>query len=127
MVLTNLLSNAVRYSYKAGLVRVKCGVNRSECPFVIIADSGIGIPPEKVSHIFEEHYRTKEAVQHNKQSSGLGLAIVREVVERHSIRLSVRSRSEMGTTVELQFPLTDANPGNLQAKEKDNVLFADRG
>lgn len=127
MVLMNLLSNAIRYSYEGGLVRVECGTNQGERPFVIIADSGIGILPEKLPRIFEEHYRTKEAVKHNKESSGLGLAIVREVVDRHNIHLSVTSRPEMGTTIELQFPPADKNPDNIQPKEKENVLSADRG
>ncbi len=123
MALINLLSNAVRYSYKGGLVSVKCGTNQDAHPFVIIADSGIGILPEKLPHIFDEHYRTKKAVQHNRESSGLGLAIVREVVERHDLHLSVTSCHEMGTTVELKFPLATPDPSNLQAKEKEKCLI----
>jgi signal transduction histidine kinase len=109
MLFDNLLANAVAYSYPGGHIRVRCRPGADGGAAVTISDDGIGIDPAKLPHIFEEYYRTHEAVKHNKESSGLGLAIVREVVQRHHIRLRVESRPGVGTTFELELPPSQEN------------------
>jgi signal transduction histidine kinase len=104
MLFVNLLSNAVRYSHRNGHVHICCFRGPNSEPIVTIADNGIGIPANKLPHIFEEHYRTKEAVKHNKESSGLGLTIVKHVAEMYGIRIRVESRPGFGTKFELKFP-----------------------
>lgn len=104
MLFGNLLSNAVVYSHKGGRVHLACQPGSDEEPIVTITDTGIGIATEKLSHIFEEHYRTKEAVQHNKESSGLGLSIVKYVAEIYKIHICVKSTLGSGTRFELTFP-----------------------
>ena len=128
MVFVNLLSNAVAYSHKGGRVRVLCCCPAHTGPVVAICDEGIGIPREKLPHIFDEHYRTKEAVQHNKESSGLGLAIVRHVAELHGIRLRVESRPGEQTTFELRFPSDGCPLADLtNVKENENGVSDDCG
>jgi signal transduction histidine kinase len=117
MLFVNLLSNAVVYSYENGHVRVSCRQGPNSEPVVTIADNGIGIAPDKLPHIFEEHYRTKEAVRHNKESSGLGLAIVKNVAEMYGIRIRVESQPGSGTRFELRFPASDDSP-QMTEKEK---------
>jgi len=73
-------------------------------PIVRITDHGIGIPEDKLPHIFDEYYRTDEAARHNKNSTGLGLAIVRHIAERHGIDVIVESTPGATTTFELRFP-----------------------
>ncbi len=107
MLFGNILSNAVAYSHDNGRVRVSCHKGPNSEPVVAIADEGIGIAPEKLPHIFEEHYRTKEAVRHNKESSGLGLSIVRNVAEIYGIHIRVESCVGSGTKFELTFPTLD--------------------
>jgi signal transduction histidine kinase len=80
-----------------------------------VADDGIGIPADKLPHIFDEHYRTNEAVRHNKDSSGLGLAIVRDVARLHGIRVVVRSSPMVGTVFDLHFPPAE---GAGEARER---------
>ncbi len=127
MLFGNLLSNAVIYSYKGGRIRVRCSYDQLAGAVVTIGDEGIGIPAEKLFHIFEEHYRTKEAVRHNKESSGLGLAIVRQVVEHHRIRLRVTSRPGAGTKFELRFSPLGEILDESGMKEKEDGLSADCG
>lgn len=117
MLFSNLLSNAVNYSYEGGTVVVRCGHDRSSQPVVTFSDEGIGIPAEKLQYIFDEHYRTVEALQHNKESSGLGLAIVRQVARHHGIRLHVESTPGVGTTFELRFPHPGENSDRADVKE----------
>jgi two-component system, OmpR family, phosphate regulon sensor histidine kinase PhoR len=128
MVFANLLSNAVIYSNPGGHVRIKCGPGESG-PWATVADEGIGIPPEKLPRIFEEYYRTKEAVQHNHESSGLGLAIVRQVAELHGIRVRVESAPGVGTTFTLGFPPSgpgEPAPAQTNKGEVHNGLRTDR-
>jgi len=103
LLLSNLLLNAVVYSHEGGQVRLRCGPGRDGDAVVTVADNGIGIEPAKLPRIFEEHYRADEAVQHNPESSGLGLAIAARIVRSHGIRLRVQSRPGKGTTFELTF------------------------
>ena len=104
MLLSNLLFNAVTYSHPNGRVQVRCGPDEHGTARVTIADEGIGIDHQKLPHVFDEYYRTREAAEHNPESSGLGLAIVRRIAELHRIRLLVFSQPGMGTMVELRFP-----------------------
>lgn len=112
MLFINVLSNAVIYSHKNGLVHIGCRGEPNGEAVITIEDNGIGIAEDKLPHIFEEHYRTKEAVQHNKESSGLGLAIVKHVAERYGIRIRVQSRLGAGTKFELTFPAVQNSSEN---------------
>jgi signal transduction histidine kinase len=103
MLLLNLLSNAVIYSSRGGRVHVRCLPGAGNGPLVIIEDQGIGIPGEKLPRVFEEYYRTAEAVRHNKESTVLGLAIVRRVAETHGIQIRVESAVGVGTKFILGF------------------------
>ena len=102
MLLGNLVTNAVIYSDRGDRVTVTCRPG-ADGATVTIADEGIGIAPEKLPRVFDEHFRTNQAVQHNRESSGLGLAIVRRIAEDHRIRLRVESRLGVGTSFQLQF------------------------
>ncbi|MBI5725095.1 MAG: HAMP domain-containing histidine kinase [Planctomycetes bacterium] len=110
MLLGNLLSNAITYSRIGGVVRAGCGCDADGCPYVTIADEGIGIEPTKLPRIFDEYYRTNEAVKHNPQSSGLGLAIVKQIAQLHGIQVRVESLAGAGTAFHLMFPRSCAHP-----------------
>jgi len=125
MLFSNLLSNAVLYSYKGGRVGVQCSREDPSRAVVAISDEGIGIAAKKLPRIFDEHYRTNEAVRHNKESSGLGLAIVKHVTELHGIRLQVQTQPGAGTTFKLWFPCAAAEPPVSGKKEIRNGLCDD--
>jgi two-component system phosphate regulon sensor histidine kinase PhoR len=104
MLLSNIFSNAVNYSHEGGTVRVKCHAADVGGAVIEVEDDGIGIQPQKLPKIFDDYYRTDEAVRHNRDSSGLGLAIVRRIAETHRIRLTVESAPNCGTRFTLRFP-----------------------
>ncbi len=104
MLLANIIANAVVYSTEGGIVRVRCDGAPADGPVVTVEDEGIGIPAEKLPRIFDDYYRTEEAVRHNKDSTGLGLAIARHVAASHRIRVRVESAPGRGTMVTLRFP-----------------------
>jgi len=127
MLFTNVVGNAVVYSFDGGRVHVRCGPGEDGGATVSVEDHGIGIPADKLRHIFEEYYRTDEAVRHNKQSSGLGLAIVSHVAQEHGIRIRVESRPGVGTTFYLYLPDGQNDPAaGSESKEMGNGIPADR-
>ena len=72
-------------------------------------DSGIGISKEDVPHIFDRFFRVKGKATRHITGSGLGLALVKEVVEAHQGYIDVQSTPDVGTTFTLSFPLGKKN------------------
>jgi len=100
-VITNLVTNATNYTPAGGTITVS--VAREEEDAVIrVQDSGIGIPPEALPHIFEPFFRVSEDVA---RGTGLGLTISREIVELHGGTLTVKSEVGRGSTFTVRLPL----------------------
>jgi signal transduction histidine kinase len=97
-VLTNLLTNAVKYT-PAGSVTVRGGCAQGGV-FIEVADTGAGIPPERQADVFKEYVRLDGA----QEGTGLGLAIARRLAELVGGRLTLRSEVGVGTTVRLDLP-----------------------
>ena len=104
MMIDNVLSNAVAYSCDGQKVCVSCWPESSGGARVSVEDSGIGIPAAKLPQIFDDYYRTAEAVKHNKASTGLGLAIVAQVARAGKVGVHVESAPQQGTLFNLDFP-----------------------
>ena len=104
MLFNNLLSNAINYSHDNSHIEISItSPNQSGHIEVAIRDFGIGIPEEKVPMIFDEYFKTMEAVKHNNAASGVGLAIVKKIAELHNIEISVESKTDQGTCFTLTF------------------------
>jgi signal transduction histidine kinase len=73
---------------------------------ISVSDTGIGIPPENLEKIFDAFYTTKPA----GEGSGLGLYIVKQIIEKHQGCISVKSELGKGTTVFVKFPLLNVHP-----------------
>ena len=104
MMIDNVLANAVAYSCDGQQVAVSCQAKPAGGALVSVADAGIGIPTTKLPKIFDDYYRTAEAVKHNKASTGLGLAIVRQVAMTGKVGVRVESAPQQGTLFTLDFP-----------------------
>ena len=100
-VLGNLVSNALRYTPEGGEIRLIAEKTPGNL-VLSIADTGIGIPPEVLPHIFERSYRGDAA--RSGSGSGLGLAIARSIMELHGGQISVTSTPGSGTRFSLSFP-----------------------
>lgn len=102
----NVLANAVNYTLPKGFVRIKFKVdNQRKFVFLIVEDSGIGIPDAEQKFIFSKFYRAKNAVKIHTDGSGLGLYIASEVMKKHSGQLYFTSKENKGSTFYLQFPV----------------------
>jgi signal transduction histidine kinase len=102
--LRNLLDNALQYTPADGKVIVGAQAIGRGWVEISVADTGAGIPGKDVARIFERFYRTDKAREREKGHSGLGLAIVREIVEAHGGNVSVESVEGKGTTFRFTAP-----------------------
>jgi len=108
-VLLNLLSNAIKFSETGGTVTVRADQTGDDVQ-VSIEDTGIGIPPDEHAKLFTRFFRTAEARRRAIQGTGLGLAVVREIVERHHGEVGVRSALGQGTTMTVSLPAQRRSP-----------------
>ncbi|WP_052473471.1 sensor histidine kinase [Sulfuritalea hydrogenivorans] len=109
-VLTNVLSNAVKYSPAGGAIDLRCGTREIEGKTFVeiaVADHGIGMTPEQAARVGERFYRADSSG--NIPGAGLGVTIVKEIVELHGGGFSLRSTLGAGTTVTLWLP-ADVQP-----------------
>lgn len=102
-VFTNLIENAVNYTPAHGEVTVQLSLNDTQV-IVSVQDTGIGIPTENINSIFDPFYRTDAAQVMVTTGTGLGLNIVKRIVERHAGEISVESEPDRGTTFTLTLP-----------------------
>lgn len=105
---SNLLRNAVTYSYDKGEVEVSMDQESSRVS-VHILDQGIGIPEQNLAKIFEEHFRSNNAVAHHPNGTGLGLPIVKEIVHLHRATMHVESKVGNGTKFSVSFNISTAS------------------
>lgn len=116
-VIDNLIANAVKFTDEGGQVQVTAAADGQEWR-IDVRDSGIGIPPDEVSHLFDRFFRASNATSAGRPGSGLGLSIVKEVTELHGGRVEVTSTLGAGTTIHLVLPATaGAQPGTGAATE----------
>ena len=101
LALFNLLDNALKFTKPGDTVEVRA-FEDGENVVVEVADTGIGIPAEEVRHVWEELYRGQEA--HGVPGSGLGLSLVRAIVERHGDNTELRSKTKHGTVITVRLP-----------------------
>ncbi|GAB3245177.1 ATP-binding response regulator [Kineosporia babensis] len=115
-VLLNLLSNAVKFSTAGGLVTIAASVPDISRPAVEIRvkDSGIGIPVEEQDQLFTRFFRTEQARHQAIQGTGLGLAVVRQIVEGHHGTIGVESAADEGATFIVTLPAM--NPAGLAVR-----------
>src|ERR671928_1512781 len=96
-VLDNLLSNAVRYTDEGGRVTVRVG-RRGAHAAIEVADTGIGIAPEHMARVFDRFWRAGAASERAPDGSGVGLAVVSDIVRAHGGRVEAASRPGGGST-----------------------------
>jgi len=103
--IVNLLLNAIKYTPAGGAISVTAQV-QSGSLVIEIADTGIGVPPDEQARIFEEFYRASNARQVEPDGDGLGLSLVKRVIELHQGIIGFSSRLGSGTTFRIVLPLT---------------------
>ena len=101
--LQNLAANALRHTPKGGRVTLNAALEDGAI-VVTVSDTGSGIAPGHLDHIFDRFYKVDPSRAGQAAGSGLGLSIVKAIVERHGGRITAASRAGAGTTFTLKFP-----------------------
>jgi signal transduction histidine kinase len=115
-VLSNLLGNAIKFTPRGGEVRVTLEPTNDGAE-LRVADTGVGINAAELPHVFDRFYRGALAHESRAAGSGLGLSIVRSIVEMHSGRVSISSTPGKGTEVAVDLPreVAVSSPAAVQA------------
>lgn len=103
-ILFNLIENGIKYNRRNGHLHI-CLTRDRDNAIIRVKDTGFGIPPESIDHIFERFYRVDKARARSTGGSGLGLSIVRDIVKRNGGNIYVESILEKGTTFTIEFPI----------------------
>lgn len=105
LALTNLVENAIKYNVEDGWVRVSLNADHKYF-YVMVADSGMGIPEDSIDHVFERFYRVDKSHSTEIEGTGLGLAITKSAIMMNHGAIRVRSKEKEGTTFSVRIPLT---------------------
>jgi two-component system heavy metal sensor histidine kinase CusS len=101
--INNLLANAIRHTPSGGLIQLRIRPE-IEGTVIVVSDNGPGIPEAYLSHVFDRFYRVNVNHSLNYSGAGLGLPIVKSIMELHQGRVILTSQQGIGTTVKLCFP-----------------------
>src|SRR5262249_31276558 len=102
-VFFNLLDNGIKYTPKGGEIEVRISQNGPEA-VVTVRDTGIGVPPEHVPHVFDRFYRVDKARSRAEGGTGLGLSIAQSIIAAHGGRIELASTPGQGTTCTVRLP-----------------------
>jgi signal transduction histidine kinase len=103
-MLLNLLSNAVKFTPKGGLVTVSAEMREDRSLVVTVSDTGIGIAPENIPRALAPFGQVENAISHSAEGTGLGLPLVKALMELHGGFLELESEVDKGTQARLVFP-----------------------
>ncbi|WP_455539164.1 ATP-binding protein [Terrisporobacter sp.] len=118
-IMLNLLSNAIKFTPEGGLIEVKINTT-SEDVIVSIKDSGHGIPKEKLDLIFDRFGQANNSLNRICEGSGIGLAIVKELIEMHGGNINVKSKEGVGSEFIFKIPI------KLNEKDYNNEHYIDK-
>jgi len=106
IAIKNLIKNAILYSKNNSSVTIK-NYMRNNTAIIAIEDNGIGIKKEEQEKIFERFYRTDKSRNKESGGTGLGMTICKKIVHMHRGKIILHSEENIGTTIELIFPISD--------------------
>jgi signal transduction histidine kinase len=105
LILANLLSNAVKFTPQGGRIHISVEQKEGEI-WVALMDTGVGIPTRQMYHIFDRFYQVEPSLTRHFEGMGLGLSIVKDLVELHGGRIWVDSVEGMGSRFTFAIPVT---------------------
>jgi signal transduction histidine kinase len=114
-VVLNLLNNAIKYNRRGGTVALSAHAQESNT-CISVEDTGVGIPPEAIPHLFEKFYRVHET-EGRISGTGLGLSICKEIVQGHGGRMEVKSTLGEGSTFSVYLPRSGRTQPHLHAAQ----------
>jgi len=120
----NLIMNAIKYNRKDGNISVECWEENDEVN-IKVSDTGIGIPEDEVNKIFHIFERGRYARKNIDGSLGLGLSLVKQIVDDHDGKIGVTSTVGVGTTITVTLPLLEIKRTNKEGLMKHKILVVE--
>ena len=111
-VIFNLVENGIKYTGNGGTLHITLKSNKDNA-IIVISDTGVGIPEEALAHIFDRFYRVDKARSRASGGSGLGLSIVRNIINQNKGKIEVESTVGIGTAFTLTLPVYLTKEDNL--------------
>ncbi|MFH1583387.1 MAG: ATP-binding protein, partial [Candidatus Falkowbacteria bacterium] len=109
MVLQNLLSNAIKYTPEYGKIQVIIKIDKQNL-YVKINDQGVGIPAKDQPKLFSKFFRAANVAKLETEGTGLGLFMVKNIIEKHNGQVSLKSEEGKGTEVSFFIPISELSP-----------------
>jgi signal transduction histidine kinase len=132
-VMLNLLSNSVKYVEPGGKIEVSIR-EKNSLIFIIVKDNGVGIPKEMTEIIFDRFKQVDSTLRRRKEGSGIGLSIVKSIIEMHGGNISLDSEINKGSTFTIRLPVykvESSNKNHIQCMSREinvdriNIEFSD--
>ncbi|MBK7631828.1 MAG: response regulator [Ignavibacteriales bacterium] len=125
-IICNLVSNALKFTPENGEIKLIVNVF-SPTIEIIIKDTGIGIPGDRLPHIFDRFYQVDSSSTREQEGTGIGLALVKELVELHKGQISVNSKEREGTEFIIHLSIVDIKEKNNHSTKASGDHFALNG
>ncbi|MFH1030120.1 MAG: HAMP domain-containing sensor histidine kinase [bacterium] len=106
LAFTNILDNAAKYTLENGLVKIDVSEDSGKLN-IIVSDNGVGIPEKDKKRIFTKFYRGSNAVNMQTEGTGLGLFLVKNIIEKHKGKIDIKSEEGKGTEVRIFLPIKE--------------------
>ena len=119
-ILSNLLSNAFKFTPEGGSIIVSISLSEKNLLELKVEDTGAGIPPEKIPFIFDRFYQADDSHKKLYEGTGIGLALVKELVELHNGKITVESTLDRGTAFSCLFPF---NKKMISPNDKTKIVI----
>ena len=124
--MANLVGNALKFTERGGTVRVEVAAT-ADGATITVADTGVGIDPSELPHIFDRFYRGSRLNEARGSGSGLGLAIVKSIVDMHGGKVVVESGPGPGSRFFVELPTDPRMVAGTPAAERADVASAAEG
>ena len=118
-VILNLLSNSIKFTKSRGKIAVNF-YDKGKNILIVIKDNGVGIPTNKLHMIFERFGQADKSLTRNHEGSGIGLSLVKSMVEMWGGNISMESEYGKGSTFTIEIPVTVLPEKNSDSKENDS-------
>jgi len=119
-IILNLLSNSIKYTEKGGHIYVHVSDEKENTVIISVKDTGIGIPKDKQETIFERFIQVDQSLTRSHEGSGIGLSLVKSMVEMHGGRVFVQSEEGKGSEFIIELPIVVMD----DEKSKDDDILA---
>ena len=123
-IILNLLSNAIKYTKSGGTILIETSRTKNNHLKIQIKDSGIGIPTDQINSIFDRYNRVLDENSEQVTGAGIGLALVKNLVESHQGHIEVESELGKGTTIDVYLPIINEVDNALINLHREDEIIA---